>query len=343
MPVRPRVDIQAVTELTELADYIVPFAIRVMCDMSVADQLVDGPRPVEEIAAATGAHAPTLLRAMRALAGRGIFTELDPGTFALTPLAEPLRSDHPFSVRECFPLMPPDVRSWARLTGAIRTGHTAFDDLYGTGYYDWCADHPYECDRFERSAESVNPLVLRTVVPAVDWSGITTLVDVGGGHGTFVAGVLRRNPAMSAILFDLPHVAEHAPAVLAEAGVADRCEARGGDFFSGDIPPGADAYLMKTILHDWPDERASAILRAVRAAMREDSRLLVIESVRTPGDGWDVGKVMDVKALALFGGHTRTEEEFAGLFAGAGLRLASVTQTPTMSVIEGSVIEGEAL
>ncbi|HEV2371925.1 MAG TPA: methyltransferase [Streptosporangiaceae bacterium] len=332
MAARPRMDIRAVTELTELADYIVPFSIRVACDTGLADHLTDGPRPVAELAEATGTHAPSLHRMMRALAGRGIFTEVEPGTFALTPLAEPLRSDHPFSVRACFPLMPPDIGSWARLPGSIRTGRTAFNDLHGMGYYDWFTDQPRDCERFERSAESVNPLVLRTVLGAVDWSGIATLVDVGGGHGTFLAGVLRHNPGMRAILLDLPHVAALAPAELKAAEVGDRCEVVGGSFFD-QVPAGGDAYLLKTILHDWPDERATEILRNVRAAMRPGSRLIVVESVRSPGDGWDVGKVMDVKALALFGGHTRTAEEFAALFTAAGLVMGEVTHTPTMSVI----------
>ena len=337
MAVRPRIDIQAVTELTELADYIVPFAIRVACDLGLADHLTEGPRPVEELAAATGTHAPTLHRMMRALATREIFTEVADGVFALTPLAEPLRADHPFSVQACFPLMPPDIHSWARMTGSIRTGRTAFDELHGMGYYEWFADKPDDCVRFERSAESVNPLVLRTVVPAVDWSGIGTLVDVGGGHGTFLAGILRRNPGMRAILFDLPHVAAEAPAALAEAGVADRCEVASGSFFDeGAVPTGGDAYLMKTILHDWDDERAATVLRHVRAAMPAGARLIVVESVRLPGDGWDVGKVMDVKALVLFGGHTRTEDEFKTLFADAGFAMGEITHTPTMSVIEAT-------
>ncbi|MFC4014167.1 methyltransferase [Nonomuraea purpurea] len=333
MVTRPRIDIQAVTELTELADYIVPFAIRVVCDFSVADELTEGPRSVEELAKATGTHAPTLLRVLRALAGRGIFAEVSPEVFELTPMAEPLRSDHPFSVRECFPLMPPDIRSWARLSDSIRTGRTSFDDLHDRPYYDWMAAHPYECVRFERSAESVNPLVLRTLVPAVDWSGIGTLVDVGGGHGTFLAGLLRRLPEMRAVLLDLPHVVTEVPQVLDRAGVSGRCEVVGGDFLRA-VPEGGDAYLLKTVLHDWDDERAALILRNVRAAMREDSRVLVVESIRESGDGYDVGKIMDVKALALFGGHTRTQAEFRSLFEAAGLRMAGVSRTPTMSVIE---------
>jgi hypothetical protein len=333
MAKRPRIDIQAMEELTRQADYIVPFALRVVCDIGLADHLSDGPRLVSELAEATGTHAPTLLRVLRALAGRGIFTEVDTGRFGLTPLAEPLRADHPFSVQACFPLMPPDIASWARLTDAIRTGETSFESLHGRHYYDHFADHPNECVRFERSAESVNPLVLRTLLPAVDWSDIDTLVDVGGGHGTFLAGVLRRYGNMQATLFDLPHVITEAPAVLERAGVAQRCHLVAGSFFE-QVPAGAAGYLLKTVLHDWADADALRILRSVRTAMIAGSRLLVVESVRRPGNDYDVGKIMDVKALALFGGRTRTREDFDRLFDAAQLVTASVTHTPTMSVIE---------
>ncbi|MEU8165661.1 methyltransferase [Micromonospora sp. NPDC049004] len=334
MPVTPRIDLASVTRLTELADYIVPFTIRVMCDLAVADQLIEGPLPVDVLARRVGADPGALTRGLRALAGRGIFTEVTPEVFGLTPLAEPLRSDHPFSVRECFPLMPPDIYSWARLTHSLRTGETAFGHVHGgTRYYDHFADHPYECVRFERSAESVNPFVLRTVAPALDLGTARTLVDVGSGHGTFVAGLLARHRELRAILLDLPHVVTEAPAVLARAGVADRCEVRGGSFFDP-LPEGADVYLLKTIIHDWPDEQAAAILRNVRAAARPDSRLVIVESVSRYGNHDDTGKVMDVKALALFGGRTRTEPEFRALLDDAGFRLSRITPTSSMSVLE---------
>ena len=334
MSATPRIDLASVTRLTELADYIVPFTIRVMCDLAVADHLVDGPLPVDVLARRVGAHPGALTRGLRALAGRGIFTEVEPEVFGLTPLAEPLRSDHPFSVRECFPLMPPDIYSWARLTHSLRTGETAFGHVHGGAhYYDHFAKHPYECVRFEKSAESVNPFVLRTVLPVLDLAAARTLVDVGAGHGTFVAGLLARHPRLRATLVDLPHVVAEAPAVLERAGVADRCETRGGSFFDP-LPAGADVYLLKTIIHDWPDDKAARILRNVRAAARPDSRVVIVESVSRFGNHDDTGKVMDVKALALFGGRTRTEDEFRGLLGEAGFQLLRVTPTSSMSVLE---------
>jgi hypothetical protein len=308
-----------------------------VCDLRLADHLADGPRPVAELAAATGTHARSLHRVLRALACRGIFAETaEEGTFELTPLAEPLRSDHPFSVRACFPLMPADVRAWARMDHSLRTGSSAFAVVHGAGYYEHLAD-PARADdavRFEQSAESVNAFVLRTVLRAYDWGRFATLVDVGGGHGSFVAGILARHPRMTATLVDQPHVAAEAVRLLAGTPVADRCAVVAGDFRDA-VPAGADGYLLKTVLHDWPDDVATRILRTVRAAMRDDSTLVVVESVRHPGDGEDVGKLMDVKAMVLFGGRTRSEEEFGSLFAAAGLRLTGVVPTATMSVLAG--------
>lgn len=332
---KPRIDIDSYLRLTELADYIVPFCLRVVCDLRLADLLVDGARPVGELAELTGSHGPSLHRVLRALACKGIFTETEPGWFALTPLAEPLRSDHPFSIAECFPLMPPDIDSWGRMGHTLATGQVTFDHLHGTGYYDWFTDprRAVDAERFELSSESVNPFVLRTVLPAHPWGDYRTLVDVGGGYGSFALGILRRHRQLEVTVLDQPHVVAAGQRRQREEPDADRLRFVAGDFFDA-VPPGADAYLLKTILHDWADERAARILAAVRAAMRPDSTLLVLESVRTPGDGTDVGRVMDVKAMVLFGGHTRTEAELATLFAGAGLELTGLRHTPTMSLIQ---------
>ena len=237
-----RIDIQSIFRLTELADYIVPFTIRVACDLRLADHLAEGPRTVQELAEATQTHAPSLLRALRALACKGIFTEVEPECFGLTPLAELLRSDHPFSLQGCFPLMPPDIHAWARSDYSVRTGKPAFDHVHGRSYYEYFADHPRDSARFDRSAASVNPLVLATVLPAYDWGSFSTVVDVGGGDGSFLAGILSRHPSMQGVLFDQPLAVANAKSIVVEAGVADRCELRSGDFFDC-VPAGKDAVL----------------------------------------------------------------------------------------------------
>jgi hypothetical protein len=326
-------DLGALTRLTELADYIVPFTLRVACDLGIADRLADGPRPVADLAAETGTHAPSLLRALRALAGRGIFTEVQPEVFALTPLAEPLRTDHPLSLRGSYPLLAADVRAWAGLVDTLRTGEPAFPRTHGTDYWSYLAAHPADSAVVDGWMHSLTLLHLRTVVPAYPWGHAKTVVDVGGGDGAFLAGLLARYPNLAATVFDLPHVVSNAPAVLAAAGVADRCAVVPGDFFDG-VPPGADLYVLKTVLPGFRDPEATAILRRIAAAMRPDSRLLLLEAIVPEGDVFDVAKLVDVHTLVLTGGRHRTRDELAALLAGAGLRLLAATPSPTLTLIE---------
>jgi SAM-dependent methyltransferase len=323
----------AMLRLMELADYVIPFAVRVVGDHRIADHFADGPRPAAEVAAEAGVNADALERILRALTCKEIFAEVEPGVFALTPMAEFLRSDHPHSLQGTFPLMPADIHAWAQTADSIRTGETGFEQVHGRNYYDYFADYPEDCARFDRSVQTLHVLMVRTLLPAYKWSEIGTLVDVGSGNGTFTAELLARNPGLTCTLFDLPHVIGRAAPELAKAGVADRATTVGGDFFES-VPGGADAYLLKTILHDWDDERALRIMRNVRAAMRPDSRALVLESVPLPGDDYDIGKVMDIKQLVLFGGYARTREQFTELFAAADLRLTDMIRTPTLVIIE---------
>ncbi|MFF0317662.1 methyltransferase [Micromonospora sp. NPDC005252] len=329
---RPRTDLGALTRLTELADYIVPFTIRVIAQLGVADQLVDGPRPVTELAEATGAHAPSLLRALRALAGKGIFTEVEPEVFGLTKLAEPLRTDHPLSLRDAYPLMAADVRAWAGLTRCLRTGEAAFPRVHGADYWSYLAGHPVDSLAVDRWMSSLTRLHLRTVLPAWPWAQAQQVVDVGGGDGAFLAGLLSRCPQLHGTLLDLPHVVAAAPALLARAGVADRCRIVAGSFFDP-LPAGADLYVLKTILPGWEDADATAILRRIAAAMGPRSRLLLLEAIIPTGDVFDVAKLVDLHTLVLTGGRHRTRDDLVDLLAGAGLRLDRFVATPTLTVI----------
>ncbi|MBB6347788.1 hypothetical protein FHU36_004333 [Nonomuraea muscovyensis] len=328
-----RLDIAAFVRLTELADYIVPFALRVVCDLRVADHLAGGPRSTGELAAATGAHEDSLRRLLRALASRGVFAEVAGDRFELTPLAQPLRSDHPLSLRDAFPLLAAEVEAWAHADHSVWTGRPAFELVHGRPYWDHFGAHPAQGRRVDALQAAATGLHLRTLVPAYDWAALDSVVDVGGGNGTFVAGLLARFPGLRATLFDLPDVVAQAPAVLAAAGVADRCEIVGGSFFDG-VPAGAGGYVLKTVLPGWDDERAGALLRRVREAMRPDSRLIALEAVPPPGDAFDVAKLFDVQTLVMTGTGHRTHEELAGLLEGAGLRLVGVTRTATLAVVE---------
>jgi hypothetical protein len=329
---RPTV-VDALTRLQELADYVVPLTLRAVCDLRVADLLVDGPRPVGELAAETGAHEGALYRALRALATVGVFSETAPGRFGLTPLADLLRGDHPLSVRDAYPLLAADLYAWAHLDHTLRTGEAAFPHAHGRTYYAHLADHPDESARFDRSVQAQNRLVLRTLFRAYEWRRCGTLVDVGGGNGAFLAGLLSRYRTLRGVLFDLPHVLRGAPAVLRAAGVAERCDLVAGSFFES-VPAGGDTYLLRTILHDWDDERATAILRAVRARLGRAGRLLVLEALLPPGDETHIGKLLDLHSLVLVAGPDRTRTDYERLLARAGLGIERVTATPTLAIMQ---------
>lgn len=326
-------DTQSVTRLTEMADYVIPFTLRAICDLGIADHLADGARAVDELARRTGTHAGALLRALRALAAKGVFTEVEPGTFDLTPLAEPLRSDHPRSLREAYPLMSADVRAWAHFDHSLRTGQAAFDRAHGTDYWTYLADRPTDSARFDASQRAVTRREIRALLPAYDWSVFGTVVDVGGGNGAFLSALLAAFPALRGVLFDQPHVVAAAGEVLAAHGVADRCTVRGGDFLSA-VPAGGDGYVIKRALYDVDDDGAVALLRAVRAAIRDDGRLLVIEPVIEPGDEFDWGKLYDVLLLVMRGGGSRSRAQLADLFARTGFALVQVLRTKGLPIVE---------
>ncbi|MGH3937197.1 MAG: methyltransferase [Pseudonocardiaceae bacterium] len=330
-----RLDLPSIMRLGELGDVIVPFTLRIVSDLGVADLLVDGPRSITEIAAKVGAHEGALQRALRALSCKGVFSEPEPGVFALTPLAEPLRSDHPLSLRDAYTLLASDVQAWAHLEHTIRTGEPAFEVAHGTDYWSHLAAHPDESVRVDLWLRSINRLHLRTVLPYVAWNELSTVVDVGGGNGSFLAGLLGRYPTLRGTLLDLPHVVVGANRILED--VRDRADVVPGSFFDA-VPAGADAYLLKTVLPGFDDDSAVRILTKVAAAMRPDSVLLLLEAVLPPGDAYDVAKLFDVHTMVLTGGAHRTAEQTAKLLAAAGLTLTDVTPTPTLTVLRGKLI-----
>jgi O-methyltransferase domain len=331
---RPRIDIESVRQLADLADYVIPFAIRAVCTFGVADHLIDGPLPVTDLAERCNADPGALLRILRALAGKGIFTESEPGVFGLTPLAQPLRSDHPVSLRDAYPFLVGDLHAWARFDYTLQTGRSSFEHVHGMGYWEYMANHPEDSKRFDGSQAAGTRLEVRTLLSAYDsWTKLATVVDVGGGNGQFLAGLLARFPHMHGTLFDQPHVVAHAHDLLREVGLTDRCTVVGGSVFD-EVPPGADAYLAKRFLWSWTDDRAHELLTQLRAAMREDSRLLIHEPVAYPGDGDEVGKTYDLILLAMGGGCARSEEQLSALFNSVGLRINRVIPTPMFPLIE---------
>jgi SAM-dependent methyltransferase len=334
MPESPsRLEFESVFRLLQMADYIIPFTIRAVSELGVADHLVDGPKPVGELAAATATDAPSLHRALRALASMGIFAECAPGLFGLTPMAELLRSDHPFSLRNACILPAADLRAWAQCTYSLRTGEPAFDLANGESYWDYMMARPDESARFDHSMEAWTRLELLSVLPAYDWGRLGRVVDVGGGNGAFLAGLLTHFPQMRGVLFDLAHVIASAPAVMKAAAVIDRCEILAGSFFES-LPADGDAYVFKRIIYSWDDDQVSRILKLARAAMARDGRILILEPVRRGGDAVDVGKVLDLQMLVLGGHRVRSRKELRELLASAQLKLTRVIPTTMTAIVE---------
>ncbi len=329
---KPRIDLQALERLTSLADYFVPFMIRSACQLGIADELREGPRHVDDLASATNTHAPALHRVLRALASKGVFAEVEPGTFASTPLGDLLRSDNPLSLRDAYMPMVADVEAWLDLEYSLQTGKPAFEHVHGQGLWQYLAEHAEESVRFDRGMQAMTRPELRAVLAAYDWRSLRTVVDVGGGNGAFLAGLLARTPALRGVLVDLAHVTAGAPAVLEEAGVADRCEIVSASFFDG-VPPGGDAYLLKRIVYSWDDERALSLLQSVRNAMGPNSVLLVCEPVVGHGRS-EAGPILDVVMLVVDGGRARTVEELSALFAAADLELTRILPTMVFPLVE---------
>jgi hypothetical protein len=310
-------------------------------ELGIADHLGDEPRDVAFLAVATASHMPSLARLLRALTAIDVLHETDDRRYTLTPLGATLRSNAPGSMQAWTLLFFSDDqgKAWEALTHAVRTGEHAFRHMFGADIWTRLAARPEAARLFDAGMQSMTrgvngPLTTHYLFGNYQW-----IVDVGGGNGSLLLPVLARHPAMRATVFDLPHVADAARISIAEHGLADRCEAVGGDAFVA-VPPGADAYVLKGVIHDWEDDEAIAILRTCRAAMRDDSKLLLIDRVLPeridPDDALTRSRfITDINMFINPGGRERTEAEFRNLLTRAGLHLARVMPMPCpQSVIE---------
>jgi hypothetical protein len=323
--------------LNLIIGYWVSRLIYVAAKLNIADLLNDGPRTAEELAAAAGVRAPALYRVLRALASMGVFAETKNGRFKLTPLAATLRTDVPGSMRS-FALMVLEKYfwdSWEPLLHGVKTEENVFAKVHGMPVFEYFEKHPDDLKVFGQAMTSLSADQDPAVAAAYKFSGVQTLVDVGGGHGHLLATLLKANPKLKGVLFDQPSVIEGAKKDIhvTAKGIAQRCAFAGGNFFES-VPKGCDAYIMKSVVHDWNDERVSRILANCRSAMNENGRVLVVECVIGPGNEPSYGKLGDIQMLVV-GGRERTKAEFAALFAGAGLKLKRVVPTKCpLSIVE---------
>ncbi len=306
-----------------------------IAELGVAD-FVGEPRHVDELAELTQSDPDALYRVLRALASVGVFTEVAPRTFGLTPLAGTLRSQAQGSMRNLarYVGLRERQQAFAGLLHSVRTGEPAFDRVHGTDWWTYFDAHPELASLFNSAMGSMARMVNSATIEAYDLSDVRRLVDVGGGQGHLVATLLQRYQDMSAVVFDLPRVAPEAVGVLADAGVADRGECVGGDFFES-VPADGDAYVVSWTLHDWNDTDAITILSNIRRAMNGAGKLIVIDEVIPEGDTPHFGKFEDIVMLTLLTGRVRTEAEFVALFTAAGLRHIETraTASPTSVVV----------
>ena len=294
----------------------------------------------EQLAAELGTHArvsaPHLHRFLRGLSTIGVCDELPDGSFALARAGQSLQSGATSRLAEKVQIVVKQYwQPWANLVSCLQTGKPAFDHVFGMTVWDWRRQHGEQGDMFNAYLAKETLAQADSIVDALDFSRVRTVVDIGGGHGGLIAAVLRAYPHLAGVLFDRPQTVEAAKPLLQSLGVAERMKLVGGDFLA-EIPVRADLYLLKGVLQQWDDPASLTILRNCRSAMREDARLLVIERI-LPGRALaDPASIMlDLHMMAITGGRARSLQQFEALLSEAGLRIAKVTPTSSgLSIIE---------
>jgi hypothetical protein len=312
-------------------------AISAAAHFGIADHLESGPKSPKELASLTGTQERPLYRLLRANASVGVFTELEDGRFAQTPLSEPLRTNAKPCVRHMAMMLTDDwhIRFWEQLPWCVETGKPASYKLNGMPMFDWMAQHPEKTGNFNQAMTDLSSGDAAAVVQSYDFSRFEHIVDVAGGHGTLLAAILDQAPKLRGTLAEMPHVIEGAR----KAGILDRLATRStleAVNILESVPAGADAYIMKFIIHDWYDPECIKILSNCRKGIRPGGRLLVVDQVVPAGNEPAMSKIVDLEMLVLPGGMERTERQFRELFAASGFRLERIIPMPALqSIIEG--------
>jgi hypothetical protein len=311
-------------------------AIYVASKLGIFDTLAKGPATSDDVAGRVGSHPPATYRPLRALASNSILKKRRDGRFALTRLGSAMCTDAPGTMAPMVEFLghPKHWEDWGELLYAVRTGNVAAEKLRGMPFCEYLETDPDLADAFNRAMTGVSGMAIENLMAAYDFSASKVIVDVGGGHGALLAAVLRQARDARGVLFDLPSVVENAGPILDGAGVSARSTVTGGSFFES-VPEGGDAYLLKTIIHDWDDDSSLTILRNIRAAIAPVGKLLLIELVLPEGTPWHPGMLLDLEMLVSVGGRERTASEYADLLSRAGFRQTRVIPTAgPMSIIE---------
>jgi hypothetical protein len=303
-------------------------SLYVAAKLGIADALRDGPLTADEVARRVDTDPDATHRLMRALASNAVLKLRRDGRFALTRTGQALRSDAEGSMAPMIEFIgsPAHWEHWGSLLYSVQTGKTAAEKLRGVPIFDYLETNPEYARAFNEAMTGVSAMSIDAAVPLYDFTDRRLIVDVGGGHGALLAAVLAQSPTAKGVLFDLPSVVEGAGRALDAAGVTQRCTVTGGSFFDS-VSNGGDAYLLKSIIHDWDDASALTILRNVRAAIAPDGKLLLLELVLPEGAPPHPGMLLDIDMLVNTGGRERTAPEYADLLLRAGFRQTRVIPT----------------
>jgi len=311
-------------------------AVYAAAELGISDILADGSCSVDELAVRTGTHAPSLFRLLRALASCGLIEEQRDGHFMTTALGNALREGAPGSARATILTIAGSWqwKAWDQFLQVLRTGKSGVKAAFGKDLFGFLAEEPLHSARFNDAMVGMHGAVASAVIAAYDFSQFKSIVDVGGGKGALLTAILKDQPQIRGLLFDLPETAKAARAFIAASGLEARCAFHGGNFFER-VPPGHDAYVLAHVLHDWNDDEAVSILRKCREAMSAKARLLILEAVLPDGNTPHHGKLMDLLMLTVTGGIERSRGEFAQILARSGFVLSHVHPTAThQSLVE---------
>ncbi|MEP7286864.1 MAG: methyltransferase [Chloroflexota bacterium] len=321
-----------------LSGYWITRAIHVAAELDIAEHLKGGPQSYEALAAATETDPSSLYRLLRALASVGIFAEVEEKRFELTPLAATLLKDTPNSLRGNAIMQSYEIywQSWGELASSVKTGEPVFNRLFGADFFSYLSQTPEFSKRFNEGMAAITAQSDGAIVTAYDFSGISTIVDVGGGTGELLAAILKAAPHSRGILLDQPATVEQAKGIFRESSLLERCTFVEGSFFDA-VPSGGNVYILKNILHDWSDEQAINILQQCRKVIGNGQKLLIMETVIPSGNEPFLGKLIDLQLMLFFkGGRERTAAEFGILLEAANFSLARVipTFTPRVAIVE---------
>jgi O-methyltransferase domain len=324
-------DVGLAQRLSDLTDLITPFAIQAAAELGVPDALANGPMSVDRLADHLGCDVRALGRLLRTLSRKRIFAETASGVFALAELGQPLRSDHPLSLREANLPWLPNVASLNSLAHSVRTGKPAFDEVHGANLWEYLDSHPSSAARFDQQMRSISRFEAESLLRSYDWSSVRTVADIGGGDGLLLQILLSEHPRLAGTLFERPQLAAKVSETFGDGG---RFTAEFGDFFTGELPRGREVYVLKRIVYGFDDEQAVRLLTNVRRSLERGARILIVEPFTgaTPAEDPYFTYRVDLLMLAVPGGRVRSEEELLALLDRTGFSGREVIRSATPAI-----------